>query len=127
MIALRGPEMNTFPQVGIVTSVDLGTYRVRVHLPLMNHETDWLRVSSHYVGAGWGLRAPLHVGNEVLVVFENGDLNSGIVTGAMWSEDCDPTPNQGDSFCLVHESGSMMRFDSGGITIKAKNIAIIKG
>lgn len=120
--------MKTLPQCGVVTGVDLKSYRVKVHLPLLDHETDWIRIASPYVGAGWGLRAPLHVGNEVLVAFENGDLNSGIVTGAMWSEDCDQTPQEGGAFSLVHESGSMLRFSAdGSILIKASNISMVKG
>lgn len=123
---MRGPEAKTMPQCGVVTSVDLANYRAKVFLPLMNHETDWLRVGSFYVGHGWGLRAPLHAGNEVMVVFANGDLNEGHIVCAFWSEESDQTPGgEGDAFSLAHESGSLLRFGAdGSILIKAAKLDI---
>lgn len=120
---MREPEQKTLPQCGVVTSVDMKSYRVKVFLPLLNAETDWIKVGSQYVGNGWGLRAPLHTGNEVLVVFENGDLNSGVVACALWSEECDQTPQEGGDFALVHESGSVLKFDTdGNIILKGAKI-----
>lgn len=122
---MRGPKQTELPQCGIVTAFNPATYRAKVHLPLLSTETDWIRVGSTYVGAGWGLRTPLHTGNEVLVNFPNGDLNNGIIVCALWSEDCDPTPQEGGNFCLVHESGSLLRFGTdGSIVIRASNVAI---
>lgn len=123
---MRGPEAKTLPQCGVVTSVDLTNYRAKVFLPLMNHETDWLRVGSQYVGNGWGLRVPLHAGNEVMVIFANGDLNEGHIVCAFWSEESDQTPNsEGDAVSLVHKSGSLLRFGTdGSILIRASNVDI---
>lgn len=125
---MKGPEARTYPQCGVVSSVDLKAYRAKVYLPLIDHETDWIRIGSQYVGNGWGLRAPLHAGNEVMVVFANGDLNEGHIVCAFWSEGCDQTPQEDGAFALVHESGSVLRFDAdGSILIKATNIAMEKG
>lgn len=49
----RGPQQNLLPQCGVVTSVN-EQYRVKVFPPLMGLETDFIRVGSQYVGAGWG-------------------------------------------------------------------------
>lgn len=122
---MKGPKQTELPQCGIVTAFDAATYRVKAHLPLLDTETDWIRVGSPYVGAGWGLRAPLHTGNEVVIIFPNGDLNNGIVVCALWSEECDPTAQAGDAFALMHESGSMLRFGTdGSVVIRASNIAM---
>jgi uncharacterized protein involved in type VI secretion and phage assembly len=122
----RRPLLDARSQYGIVTSVK--GYRVKVYLPLLDIETDYIRVGSQYVGAGWGLHAPLHDGNEVLVEFPNGDLNNGCVVCCFYSEEGDPAPDEGDSFTLVHESGSVLRFDkAGNVTLEAKGDLTLRG
>jgi phage baseplate assembly protein V len=124
----REPRQDAQSQYGVVTSVNEETYRVKVQLTLLGIETDYIRVGSQYVGAGWGLRALPHVGNEVVVEFPNGDWNNGIVTWRLYSEECDPTPQEGDSLTLVHESGSILRFDkAGNVTLEAKGNLTLRG
>ena len=123
----RGPQQNVLPQCGVVTSVN-EQYRVKVFLPLMGLETDFIRVGSQYVGAGWGLWSRLHVGNEVLVVFPNGDFNNGIVVCCLYSEECDPAPAEGTNLALVHQSGSVLRFDqAGNVMLEAKGVLTLNG
>ncbi|TWH45890.1 phage baseplate assembly protein V [Sporomusa sp. KB1] len=123
----KQPRQDVFPQCGIVTSVN-ENYRVKVFLPLLGIETDFIRVGSQYVGAGWGLWARPHVGNEVLVDFPNGDLNNGIVVCRLYSEECDPAPAEGDNLTLVHESGSVLRFDqAGNVLLEAKGVLTLNG
>ncbi|GMB00929.1 phage baseplate assembly protein V [Pelosinus sp. IPA-1] len=124
----REPKQDTLPQCGVVTSVDQTRYRVKVYIPLLDIENDYIRVGSQYVGAGWGLYALPHVGDEVLVIFPNGDLNNGIVACRLYSEECDPAPQEGDSLTLVHESGSILRFDkAGNVTLEAKGNLTLRG
>jgi phage baseplate assembly protein gpV len=121
------PQQDALPQCGVVTSVDNAANRVKVYLPLLDLETDPIRIGSLYVGAGWGLKSKLHQGNEVLVVFPNGDLNNGIVTNVLFSEGSDAAPSGAD-FQLVHESGSIFEFDSAGnVTLQAKGMLNLKG
>jgi uncharacterized protein involved in type VI secretion and phage assembly len=125
---MRPPKQTELPQIGIVTSVNNSTYRAKVYLPLLNMETDYIRIATIYAGAGWGVRGALHGGNEVLVVFPNGDLNNGIITNIIYSEGSDQPPGEGDNFSLVHESGSVMRFDkAGNITIAATGNLTLNG
>ena len=60
--------------------------------PLLEKESDFIRVTSQYVGAGWGIVVLPHVGQEVLVVFANGELNEGHVIGCSYSEGADAPP-----------------------------------
>lgn len=124
----KQPKQDYLPQCGVVTSIDAAHYRVKVYLPILDLETDYIRVSSQYVGAGWGMYSLPHVGNEVLVIFPNGDLNNGIVDCKLYSEECDPAPGEGDCLTLVHESGSVLRFDrAGNVTLEAKGSLNLRG
>lgn len=121
----RTPETKAAPQCGIVTSVDVQSCRAKVYLPLLDTETDWIRIGSSYVGAGWGIRAPLHTGNEVLVVFVNNDLNEGHIVCAFWGEEGDAPPAGAGGFILHHESGSCIRFgNDGSITLIASDVSV---
>jgi phage protein D/phage baseplate assembly protein gpV len=75
--------------VGEVTNMtdpdDLG--RVKVRLPYLSdeHETDWARVVQLGAGAKRGFQMQPEVGDEVLVAFENGDLQRPYVIGGLWN------------------------------------------
>lgn len=75
--------------VGEVTNItdpdDLG--RVKVRLPYLSdeHETDWARVVQLGAGAKRGFQMQPEVGDEVLVTFENGDLQRPYVLGGLWN------------------------------------------
>ncbi|ADY55141.1 putative phage baseplate assembly protein V [Syntrophobotulus glycolicus DSM 8271] len=79
-----------FPQLGVLTSI--GGNTARVYLPLFKVETGWIRISSNLL---YELEVTLagqpgtfdkiaydtlKIGDEVLVVFANGDINQGIIT-----------------------------------------------
>lgn len=116
-----------FPQVGIVTAVDATNYRAKAYIPLLDEETDFIRISSLYVGMGWGLVSLPHIGQEVVVSFMNGDLNDGIITGFNYSEESDKPPNSAE-LLLLHESGSYLRFCNGGnVELHAAGDLILTG
>ena len=78
--------------VGLVTNVndpdDLG--RVRVKFPTLpaeggSAEGNWARIASVAAGNARGLLMLPHVGDEVVVAFENGDTRRPIVLGAMFN------------------------------------------
>ncbi len=120
-------DQTTFAQVGIVTAIDTENYRVKVWFPLLEKESDFIRVTSQYVGAGWGIVALPHVGQEVLVVFANGELNEGHVIGCSYSEGADAPPTS-EEVAMVHESGSQFRFHANGdITLQAAGNLVLKG
>lgn len=75
--------------IGVVTdSIDPNNWgRVKVKYPWMAEDADsgWARV----IGIGAGPNAGLHimpeVGDEVLVLFEHGDINRPFVIGGLWN------------------------------------------
>jgi phage baseplate assembly protein gpV len=76
--------------IGVVTNHkddDLGCGRVKVRLPMLgdNIESDWARVVSLGAGPQRGLQITPAVNDEVLVIFEGGDLRRPIVIGGLWN------------------------------------------
>lgn len=81
--------------VGIVTNnyddeKHLG--RVKIYFPWLSqkNETDWVRICSFMAGRERGGFFLPEVGDEVLVAFEHGDINSPFVLGSLWSKEDKP-------------------------------------
>ncbi|MCC6438871.1 MAG: VgrG-related protein, partial [Acidimicrobiales bacterium] len=78
------------PAVGVVTNIadPDGTGRVKVKLPVLGdqQESGWCRVASPGAGSSAGLVLQPAVGDEVLVVFERGDLRRPVVVGGLWNK-----------------------------------------
>lgn len=75
--------------IGIVTNNkdDEGLSRVKVRFPWLDEssETFWARVVSPMAGPGRGIYFLPEVDDEVLVMFEHGDLRFPYVLGALWN------------------------------------------
>lgn len=76
------------------------------------------RVGALYAGNGFGLYAPLHIDDEVLVVAPSGDPDEGmVITQRFWSP-ADPPPaavmNNTQDFTLVVEKDKNLRFSVEG-------------
>ncbi|MCM1565332.1 MAG: phage baseplate assembly protein V [Dehalobacter sp.] len=70
--------------------------RVKVNLPWRGEsdESHWARVSSPMAGNGRGMVFYPEVNDEVLVAFEQGDVNHPYIIGALWnSQDLPPENN----------------------------------
>src|SRR6478736_3743311 len=82
--------------VGIVTNIvhDQGDYRVKVRYPWLpngaesgnsSEESDWCRIISYMAGKDRGVFWLPEVEDEVLVAFEHGDFNHGVILGSFWN------------------------------------------
>ncbi|MCC6437410.1 MAG: VgrG-related protein [Acidimicrobiales bacterium] len=76
--------------IGVVTNINDPdkTGRVKVKLPILGdqQESTWCRVLAPGAGKQAGLALQPEVGDEVLVVFERGDLRRPVVLGGLWSK-----------------------------------------
>lgn len=88
--------------VGIVTKNDSsndeekpGAGRVKVKIPLLGmEESNWARIASFMAGKERGAFFLPEVGDEVLVIFENGDVNKPYIIGSLWNgKDLPPEVN----------------------------------
>jgi len=106
------------PRIGIVSGYDAAHYCVKVRLqpeppgqPYAHTETGWLPVLSLWGGPQWGDFAPPSIGDVVLVVFQEGDHESGIAIGRFFSAaKTNPLPVPAGERWIVHKSGAKIRF-----------------
>ena len=103
------------PRFGIVSSVDTTAFLVRVLVQPENVLSGWLPVSSPWIGNGWGLAAPPSPGDQVLLLWQEGDSEHGVVVGRCWSSQvAAPSGTSAGEFWLVHKSGSRICLRNDG-------------
>ncbi len=114
MHAAQMAQMGGQPRIGLVSSYDDNTATAKVLLQPENVLTGWLPVLSPWVGAGWGLHAPLAPDDQVLVIPREGDIDSGIIAGRAFSDAARPPPAAAGEFWLVHASGATVKLLASG-------------
>lgn len=106
--------LNGVARFGLVASFDPNAYAAKVLIQPENVLSGWLPVLSCWVGAGWGLAAPLVPGAQVLVIAQEGDSEQGVVVGAVWSAVDAPLAAPAGEIWLQHQSGSFMKLHNDG-------------
>jgi phage protein D len=121
------------PVIGIVTNVrdPNKSGRVKVKFPWLSdsEESTWARLVTPMAGPNRGLQLIPEVNDEVLVVFEHGDINRPLVLGGLWNgSDAPPLGDAvgGDGNIqkrgIVTRAGHQIVLDDssggGGVTIK---------
>ena len=94
---------------GLVSSFDPDAYAAKVLIQPENVLSGWLPIVSAWVGAGWGLAAPLMPGAQVLVIAQEGDAEHGVIIGAVWSTVDRPLAAPAGELWLQHQSGSFLK------------------
>jgi phage baseplate assembly protein gpV len=110
---------------GLVSSFDPATYAARVLIQPENVLSGWLPILSAWVGAGWGMAAPLTPGAQVLVIAQEGDAEQGVIIGSVWSAVDQPLGAPAGELWLQHESGSyLILLNDGPSVLKAEVVNI---
>jgi hypothetical protein len=99
---------------GLVSSVNPGQGTARVTIQPEGVLSGWLPILSPWVGAGWGLSCPPSPGDQVLVVWQEGDGENGVIVGRAWSEQATPPGGAAGELWMVHRSGSFLRLMNDG-------------
>ncbi len=117
--------------IGVVSSVndDQGLGRVKVRYPWLNKdvESPWARIVSFMAGPDRGAVFRPEQGDEVLVLFEHGDVRFPYVIGALWNgNDAMPGERGADADNAVRviksRSGHKILFDD---TDGAEKVTVI--
>jgi len=105
--------------VGIVTNnrdpLELG--RIKVKFPWLsdNDESNWARIASPMAGKERGIFFLPEVDDEVLLVFEHGDINRPYVIGSLWNgKDLPPETNsdgKNNLRLMKSRSGHIIKID----------------
>jgi phage baseplate assembly protein V len=107
-------EQYAKPRLGLISAYDPNTYAAKVRIQPDDVETGWLPVLTPWVGAGWGLHAPPTPGDQVLVVFQEGSVENGVVVGARYNNVERPLPAPSGELWLVHQSGAFVKLTTDG-------------
>lgn len=101
-------------RVGIVTSVDSATYSARITIQPEGTLTGWLPVAASWTGNGWGLACAPSPGDQVVVVWQEGNAEQGIIIGRLWSYNVPPPNAPVGELWLMHQSGSNLKLCNDG-------------
>ncbi len=91
--------------------------RVKVKYPnLAGKESEWARLAAPMAGKGRGAFFRPEVGDEVLVVFEQGDQRRPLILGSLWSAVDNPPPDDGNAAqnnwrFIQSRSGHLIKLD----------------
>ena len=91
--ALGSGEQHTASIPGVMPGIvsnnqdpdEMGRIKIQFLWLSDDNETDWVRIATLMAGAQRGMFFLPEVGDEVLVAFENGDINRPYVVGALWN------------------------------------------
>lgn len=96
----NGGSGNHSVVVGIVTNNQDpdGMGRVKLRFPWLdeNTESNWARLATPMAGGGRGMVFIPEVNDEVVVAFEQGDMNKPYVLGALWNGEDEPPETNSD-------------------------------
>jgi phage baseplate assembly protein V len=101
--------------IGTVTEYDPDLYLVKVLLAYEQVETPFIRLGGSATGNAFGDKNPPAIGDEVIVAFYSGTVETGIVISRLYSDPTDPPP-VGDPAdrILRHSTGSQITFKANG-------------
>ena len=112
--AARLDQAAAQPRLGVVTSVDSVNFTARVTIQPEGVLSGWLPIASPWVGANWGLVCPPTPGDQVVVLWQEGDSENGIVIGRLWSSVATAPAAACGELWLVHKQGSFIKLLSDG-------------
>jgi len=113
--AERAASSRAFPKFGTIASYDPDTYRARVTVEPEGILSNWLPISSQFVGAGWGLFLGPSIGDVVLCQFADGDFQMGVIGSGMIFLPTMPTvPCPSGQAMLIHSSGTFVKLMNNG-------------
>lgn len=109
-------------KVGFITSYDPTSHRAKVNImpqgidpDTVTAETAWLPIATTHIGNGWGIYAAPAIGDQVVVVHQDGFHGAGIIVGRVNNDAAarPPAVPSGEIW-MVHSSQSRLKFLTDG-------------
>jgi uncharacterized protein involved in type VI secretion and phage assembly len=110
------------PVIGIITDnkdpLKLGRVKLKFPVISMDDVTDWTPIIMSGAGKNRGWFFIPEKDDEVLVMFEHGDIDRPLVVGALWNgkdspPDANPDPGENAHRVIKSRQGSRILFDDG--------------
>lgn len=114
----------TGPRTGTIKSYDPVNGVVKVAIQPEGRETNWIKLDCPGVGNGWGVQIGPQIGDEVTVSFDSSDPNLGKVTARHTNSLNLPMPVPSGEIWMVHQSGSLLKFNTDGTVTLHSAVAI---
>lgn len=105
------------PKLGLVTSYDgrAGAYAVKVKLMPEEIETGWLPIAVLMAGQAWGVYAAPAIGDQALVLYQEGDVTTGVCVGFLPSdEDQAPAVMPGEIHLIARDGDASVILRADG-------------
>ena len=113
-LAEQAGDKYSHPRLAFVTSYDPTSYTLKVSIQPEGTETGWLPLAPQWCGDGWGMFAPPPPGAMVVVIFQEGSPDAGIVLCALASDVDRPLPVPAGEAWLKHQSGASVKLTNDG-------------
>ena len=102
------------PRIAVVTSVDSATFTARVTVQPEGVLSGWLPIAAPWVGSGWGMVCAPSPGDQVVVIWQEGDAEQGVIVGRLWSNATAPPNAPAGELWVVHQTGSFIKLHNDG-------------
>ena len=112
--ASLGQNQLSLPRWAEISSYDQNTGAVKVTIQPEGKTSGWMPLGALGVGNGCGVAVGPNVGDLVMVVFAEGDFNSGAIIGRFFSTQNQAIPVPSGEVWAVHKTGSFMKMLTNG-------------
>lgn len=109
----------TLPRFATISSYDASNHAVKVIVQPVDpeigeQESNWMPLGAIGIGNGWGVAVGPQIGDQVLVVYENGDFSSGTIVARVFSvAQKAPSVPSGEIWAL-HSTGAFIKLVTSG-------------
>jgi hypothetical protein len=117
----------TQARLGIITSYNPSDATVQVKVQPEDPQdpagslSGWVPFSTGFIG----LNAAPRIGDQTILIFQEGNINCGMAIGVLYNDEDPPPPAPSGEWWLTHPSGSFIKIKNDGtIEIKATTVTI---
>lgn len=101
-------------RIGTISSYDPARYSVKVLIQPEGTESNWMPLGAIGIGNGWGIVVGPQPGDQVLVEYEHGDFESGVIVARLFSTTQPAPAVPSGEIWAVQKSGSFLKFHNDG-------------
>lgn len=107
------------PRLATISSYDASNHAVKVILQPVDpeigqQESNWMPLGAIGIGNGWGVAVGPQIGDQVMVVYENGDFSSGSIVGRYFSVAQQAPAVPSGEIWAVHKQGQFLKLTNDG-------------